>query len=48
MTTTLDETPDNESWGVRDFYIYYGACPAGCSGCTGPSKADCTGCLDGW
>jgi hypothetical protein len=44
MTSTLDEDPLNESWGVRDFQLFLGKCYRGCTACTGGSKADCTTC----
>lgn len=30
MTTSLDELPDNESWAIRDFELFYGV-PKYCS-----------------
>ena len=42
ITSTLDEAPINESWGVRDFYLFYAACSPNCGKCTGPLPKDCT------
>lgn len=33
ITTNLDETPDNESWGFRDFILSVEKCPDGCLAC---------------
>lgn len=40
FTSTLDEVV-NESFGLRDFYIYYAACSDNCAECTGPKESDC-------
>lgn len=42
LTSTLDEAPINESWGVRDFFLFYAACSTNCGKCTGPLPKDCT------
>lgn len=41
ITTTLDEAANNESFGVRDLYVFYAACSDNCAECTGPKDADC-------
>ncbi|CAK58875.1 unnamed protein product (macronuclear) [Paramecium tetraurelia] len=33
MTSDIDETPSNESWGIRDFKLYIYPCPTGCQTC---------------
>ncbi|CAD8105868.1 unnamed protein product [Paramecium primaurelia] len=48
MKSTLDEPPENESWGVRDFQLFAAQCFKGCTGCTGPAKSDCTSCGQGF
>lgn len=40
--TTLDEAPNNESFGVRDFYLFIAKCSDNCDECTGPKPADCS------
>lgn len=37
----LDEHPNNESVGYRDFYIFVAKCADNCGECTGPKPADC-------
>lgn len=39
--TTLDQGAGDESWGVRDFYLYLGHCAEGCFDCVGNRKQDC-------
>ncbi|CAK80488.1 unnamed protein product (macronuclear) [Paramecium tetraurelia] len=46
FTSTLDE-PQGESFGLRDFVIFYGACTSNCAKCTGPSGSECQGCVKG-
>lgn len=41
FTTTLDEAPNNESFGLRDLYIFYASCANNCAECTGPKESDC-------
>lgn len=48
ISSTLDEAPDNESWGVRDFFMYIAKCSKSCQQCTGPNDSDCTKCQDNW
>jgi hypothetical protein len=33
MTSSLDENSANESWGIREFYLYVYVCPQGCTIC---------------
>ena len=42
VTTNLNEAANNESWGIRDFYLFYAACSSNCGKCTGPLPKDCT------
>jgi hypothetical protein len=44
MTSTLDESFDNESWGLRDFFLFVGRCNKHCTACKGPGIAECTAC----
>jgi len=48
ISSDLDETPDNESFGVRDFFLYFAKCAKSCAQCSGPLDADCTKCNDNW
>ncbi|CAD8071148.1 unnamed protein product [Paramecium sonneborni] len=48
FTTTLDEDVNNESFGLRDFNIYYAACSKNCAECTGPKDSDCKKCANNW
>jgi hypothetical protein len=36
LTSTLDEGLDNESWGVRDFFLFAGKCYNFCRSSSGP------------
>lgn len=44
MTTTLDEDMANESWGVRQFYLWVAKCADNCEECTGAQPNECTVC----
>jgi hypothetical protein len=44
MSSTLNEDFNNESWGIRDFFLFAGLCHKHCSSCTGPGPSDCTSC----
>ncbi|CAD8164368.1 unnamed protein product [Paramecium octaurelia] len=48
VTTNLNEAFDEESFGVRDFYLYYQECPSFCNQCTGPNGSDCLICKNGY
>jgi len=48
ISSDLDEAPENESFGVRDFFIYIAKCAKACSQCSGPTEADCTKCNNNW
>ncbi|CAK64683.1 unnamed protein product (macronuclear) [Paramecium tetraurelia] len=48
FTSTLDEAPNNESFGLRDLYIYLAACSDNCAECTGPKDTDCKKCSNNW
>jgi len=48
ITSTLNEDANNESWGVRDFFIYYSACAKSCHECTGPKESDCSKCQENY
>ena len=41
ITGTIDEAANNESWGVRDFFLYVAKCAKFCNRCNGPSPSDC-------
>jgi hypothetical protein len=41
ITSNLNEAADNESWGVRDFFIYVAKCADNCAACSGPQASDC-------
>lgn len=41
MTSTLNEASSNESWGIRDFYLYVYTCPAGCKICNPQNLKSC-------
>lgn len=45
FTTTLDEAPENEAFGLRQFMVFVGACPKNCGQCSGPNPADCQRCI---
>ncbi|CAD8114389.1 unnamed protein product [Paramecium sonneborni] len=47
FTTTLDESFDGESFGLRDFVIFYGSCTDNCDQCTGPTGSECQMCSKG-
>lgn len=42
ISSDLDEAPDNESFGVRDFFLYIARCAKACDICLGPNESDCT------
>jgi hypothetical protein len=44
FTTTLDEDVANESWGIRQFFLYVAACSNHCEECLGPNGKDCLAC----
>ena len=44
MTSTLDEDFDNESWGIRDYFLFVGKCSKYCTSCKGPGVQECTSC----
>lgn len=44
MTSTLDEGLDNESWGIKDFFLFIGKCHNHCTACNGPAANQCTAC----
>ena len=44
MTSTLDDGLDEESWGIRDFFLFIGKCAKHCSACKGPGVQECTKC----
>ncbi|KAM3137913.1 hypothetical protein pb186bvf_009994 [Paramecium bursaria] len=44
ITTNLDEAANNESWGIRDFYVFIAKCADNCAQCTGPKGSDCKKC----
>lgn len=48
ISATINEDANNESWGIRDFFIYYTACAKSCNECSGPKLTDCTKCQDNW
>lgn len=48
ITSNLNEAADNESWGVRDFFVYFASCAKDCGECTGPAPADCKKCLNNY
>lgn len=48
FTSTLNEAPENESWGIRDFFLYSAQCAKDCAECTGPKPADCSKCANNW
>lgn len=31
LTTNLDEAANNESWGIRDFYVFIAKCSDNCA-----------------
>jgi hypothetical protein len=33
ITTTLNQDASDESWGIRDFFVFIEKCPAGCTLC---------------
>jgi hypothetical protein len=37
IASNLDEDANNESWGVRDFFLFYSSCASACSECSGPT-----------
>ena len=41
IATNLDEAANNESWGIRDFYVFIAKCSDNCAQCTGPKGSDC-------
>ncbi|CAD8059213.1 unnamed protein product [Paramecium primaurelia] len=41
MTTNLDQYPDDESWGIRDFSIQILRCPQGCLYCQDNDYNNC-------
>ncbi|CAD8189326.1 unnamed protein product [Paramecium pentaurelia] len=47
FSTTLNEPIDNESFGLRDFTIFYGSCINNCAQCTGPKGSQCLMCSIG-
>lgn len=43
MTTTLNQAAADESWGIRDFYVFVEKCPAGCTICNQKTLDICSG-----
>jgi proprotein convertase subtilisin/kexin type 5 len=43
MTTTLNQEAADESWGIRDFFIFVEKCPAGCTICNEKTLKTCSG-----
>ena len=41
ISSTLNEDAKNESWGVRDFFLFYTSCAKACAECSGPTEKDC-------
>lgn len=41
--TTLNQGAQDESWGVRDFYLHVAYCSENCKECVGPKEAECLG-----
>jgi len=49
ITSNLNEAADNESWGIRDFFLFTAGCSAtNCTTCTGPGDNDCTKCAENY
>ncbi|CAD8107342.1 unnamed protein product [Paramecium primaurelia] len=46
FTSTLDQGSDDESFGLRDLFIYYLPCADRCNECHGPTISDCIKCSD--
>ena len=44
MTSDLNSDMDDESWGIRDFYVFIAKCDESCTKCNGPYNTDCTIC----
>ena len=42
--SNLDEVTTNESWGIREIYIYLKMCDTSCLSCSGGSSSECTSC----
>lgn len=45
FSSTLDEGMENESWGIRQFFLHIAKCATNCIECSGPLDADCTACV---
>ena len=44
FSSSLDEDPENESYGIKSIQIILFPCDSTCNTCTGPSANDCTSC----
>jgi hypothetical protein len=42
--SNFDEDLTNESWGVREIFVYLSMCDTSCSSCSGPSSNQCSAC----
>jgi hypothetical protein len=42
--SSFDEDLSNESWGIREIYIYLNMCDTTCLSCSGPLATDCLTC----
>jgi len=47
VTSTINQAPDDESYGFREITITPSICTANCSGCSN-SATNCTGCNTGY
>ncbi|CAK61100.1 unnamed protein product (macronuclear) [Paramecium tetraurelia] len=44
FTTSLKNDPDEQSWGVRDFFLFAAQCTKFCDECIGTAENECTKC----
>lgn len=42
--STIDQDPWDESWGLRNFYLYYRVCDNSCQTCNGVASNNCLTC----
>ncbi|CAD8118939.1 unnamed protein product [Paramecium sonneborni] len=46
FSSSLKNDPDEQSWGIRDFFLFAAQCTKFCDECVGTAENECTKCSD--